>query len=412
MAPNPKSGTSAIAAFLCLLSAGLPAKTSAAWKLVWNEEFNYSGLPDPAVWSYEEGYIRNWESQYYMQRRMENTRVENGALTIELRKEPMGDMQFTSGSITTQNSHNWLYGRFEARMKLPVSRSMWPAFWLMPQSWAKGESTWPDCGEVDIMEGKGSSSAWTSGAIHFRNTDGNWQYRFNVFELGNGNFHDDWHVFAYEWTPTEHRWYLDDQIFQRYTKADLATNPYPFDQPSHIKFDLAIGGGFDGAPDETTVTPMRFQVDYVRVYSGSQPVPSLTPPPYKHFSEGAADAGNGSLAFWMQPATGSRFVNLIVRKNGTVTGYPMHEANGRFDATVAGFKAGEFVEWQYVYAGVDVWGTSGMQVETGYLWYATYGQAIAIKPAYRAPGGKPGLRRYKRFDLRGHLLRTLINAQP
>jgi len=400
-------------ALMHLVLTCLPSAGSAAWTQVWGDEFNYQGLPDPAVWTYEEGYIRNWESQYYMKEDPDNTRVENGALIIELHKQAMGGMEYTSGSISTQNSRNWQYGRFEARMKLPVSKSMWPAFWLMPQSWATGHSTWPASGEIDIMEGKGSNPSWTSGAIHFQNTDNNWQYRFNVFELMNGNFHDDWHVFAYEWTATEHRWYLDDQIFQRYTKADLATNPYPFDQPAHIKFDLALGGGFDGLPDSTTVTPMRFQVDYVRVYSGSQPTPSLTPPPYKHFSEGAADLGNGSMSFWMKPNTGSKFVNIMVRKNGAVIGYPMALTSGRFEATLTGFNPGDFVEWEYVYTGIDVWGAPDMQVETGYLWYAAYTGKTGINHPPANAKGNPGTDGGIIFDMRGRRIRKGRNVhQP
>lgn len=113
---------------------------AAEWKLVWSDEFNYQGLPDPSTWGYEEGFVRNHELQYYTRERKENVRVENGMLTIEGRKEHFKNptrtgpefSEYTSASLITLNKASWCFGRIEARAKLPQGKGVWPAFWTWP----------------------------------------------------------------------------------------------------------------------------------------------------------------------------------------------------------------------------------------------------------------------------------------
>ncbi len=120
------------------------------WKLVWSDEFNYSGLPDPEKWNYEVGYLRNQELQCYTANRLENARVEDNRLIIEARREEWQGFQYTSASLHTLGKHGWLYGRFEVRAKLPPARGTWPAIWTLGTN--IDTIDWPGCGEIDIME--------------------------------------------------------------------------------------------------------------------------------------------------------------------------------------------------------------------------------------------------------------------
>ena len=131
------------------------AATPAGYTLVWADEFNYQGLPDQTKWDYEEGFVRNHESQYYTRARLENARVEDGNLVIECRKESFtpanhAPVEYTVASLTTQNRASWQYGRIEVRAKLPQGKGVWPAIWTLGTNISK--VGWSACGEIDIME--------------------------------------------------------------------------------------------------------------------------------------------------------------------------------------------------------------------------------------------------------------------
>lgn len=127
------------------------------WKLVWDEEFDYTGLPDSTKWSYDTaGNAWGWgnhEAQYYTVAWPENARVEGGVLKITALKEAMGGKEYTSARLLTKGKGDWLYGRFEIRAKLPTGRGAWPAIWMLPTDWEYGG--WPASGEIDIMENVG-----------------------------------------------------------------------------------------------------------------------------------------------------------------------------------------------------------------------------------------------------------------
>lgn len=99
--------------------------------LVWSEEFDYNGLSDTNKWKYDTGYLRNHEMQYYTNKRVENTEVKDGHLTITARNDSMksGKNMYpvTSAGISTQGKADWTYGRFEVRAKIPSSLGTWPA---------------------------------------------------------------------------------------------------------------------------------------------------------------------------------------------------------------------------------------------------------------------------------------------
>ena len=135
-------------------------RAQGCYELVWSDEFNYTGLPDPAKWTHEVGgggYGNN-ELQYYTENRLENSRVEDGKLIIEARKEMHEANNYTSARlITYKNGHSFRYGRIEARMKLPYGQGIWPAFWMLGDGIFEG-TPWPACGELDITEMVGGGS--------------------------------------------------------------------------------------------------------------------------------------------------------------------------------------------------------------------------------------------------------------
>jgi len=136
--------------YICYLLVFLSVGCAQDWKLVWSDEFDRPGLPDPAKWGYEKGFVRNQEKQYYTEARKENARVEGGMLIIESRREEYRNAHYTSASLTTQGTASWTYGRMEMRAKLPTGRGIWPAFWMLGIN--ESQVGWPACGEIDIME--------------------------------------------------------------------------------------------------------------------------------------------------------------------------------------------------------------------------------------------------------------------
>jgi beta-glucanase (GH16 family) len=242
------------------------------WELVWADEFdapridtgNWTALvmPDPY----------NEELQYYTDRIDDtpgaNAFIDDGVLVIEAREERYEHRRYTSARLNTKGKKEFLYGRFEARMKLPDGVAMWPAFWLLGGN--IDTVPWPLCGEIDIMEGKGRVPTQTSGAVH-RGPDGPTR-KIDVMDytLPEGNLHDSWHVFAVEWEADQVRWYLDDVNFFTLDKPPGVTREYwPLDHGHsyYIILNLAVGGIFDEPylppPD---MAPQHLYVDYVRVY--------------------------------------------------------------------------------------------------------------------------------------------------
>ena len=134
-------------AVTCIFSCATEEK----WKLVWSDEFDYSGLPDSKKWTAETGGSGwgNNELQFYTSGREQNARVENGMLIIEARKENWDNMKYTSARLVTVGKGDWQYGKVEVKAKLPKGRGTWPAIWMLAST---SPRKWPDDGEIDIME--------------------------------------------------------------------------------------------------------------------------------------------------------------------------------------------------------------------------------------------------------------------
>jgi len=234
--------------------------------------------PDPGFWNVLDKEM-NWndELQHYTQERKNSYLDGQGNLVIEAHQEtyvrPDGtpsSKAYTSARLETYGLVEQQYGRFEARIWLPRGKGIWPAFWLLSNNYH--EVGWPDCGEVDILELAGSRAHKINGSMHGPGYSGSFALS-RSYELASGTFNDGFHVFAIEWAPDGMRWLVDEQPFHARTPAGLtqADIPWVFDRPMYMILNLAIGGIYDGDPDETTVFPARIVVDYVRVFALSTP---------------------------------------------------------------------------------------------------------------------------------------------
>jgi beta-glucanase (GH16 family) len=247
--------------FMLLLASGLFGQTR---RLVWSDEFDVPGLPDSAKWSYEEGFVRNKEAQFYTQARPENARVEGGCLVIESRKEPWGKADYTSASLHTLGKASWTYGRIEVRAQLPTGRGMWPAIWLLGVN--RSEVRWPACGEIDIMENVGFDPDRICANIHTKAYN-------HVKKTNKGSSlavpkpYEAFHVYAIEWTPERIDFFVDTTKYFTFQNEGTGKDAWPYDLPHYLILNTAIGGSWGGENGiDDSIFPQRFWIDYVRVY--------------------------------------------------------------------------------------------------------------------------------------------------
>jgi len=265
-----------IASGLSLLAGPAAAQDT----LIWSDEFDGTSI-DPNNWEHmigdgtAYGLPAGWgnnELQYYTSR-PENSYVADGNLHIIAREEQYAGCDYTSARLRTQNLRDFLYGRMEARIKLPTGQGMWPAFWMLPTDWVYGG--WAASGEIDIIEAVNIPTT-VYGTIHY---GGQWPY--NTSSGGSysdgTDFSDEFHVYALEWEPDVMHWYVDGIWYHTETSADWYSDGAPdndrapFDQRFHFLLNIAVGGNWPGPPDETTVFPQVMMIDWVRVYAfGSQ----------------------------------------------------------------------------------------------------------------------------------------------
>ena len=252
----------------------------AKWKLVWSDEFDRTGIPDPKRWTYEVGFIRNREAQYYTAGRTENARIEEGKLIIEARKERFPNArlsreqenrrraefsEYTSASLTTEGLAAWRHGRVEVRAKLPRGRGVWPAIWMLGTN--RNVVGWPACGEIDIMEYVGFEPDVIHANIHTRKYN-------HVKGTGKGDKlkvekpFEDFHVYAMEWYPEWIDFFVDEKKYFTYKKEQGAReDAWPFDKPFYLILNLAIGGAWGGQKGiDEGIFPQKFEIDYVRVH--------------------------------------------------------------------------------------------------------------------------------------------------
>lgn len=254
------------------------ASNPTVWSLAWSDEFDGpSGSPvDSAKWSFDIGGSGwgNNELQSYTNRTA-NADLEGGFLVIKALKEdftgPDGNPRhYTSARLLTRNKFTQAYGRFEARIKIPYGQGIWPAFWMLGDD--LDTAGWPNCGEIDIMENIGREPSIVHGTLHGPGYSGANGVTASYPLPPSQKFSDDYHTFAVEWEPNVVRFYVDGLLYKTRTPADLpAGKAWVFNHPFFIILNVAVGGGFPGNPDATTVFPQLMKVDYVRVYQRTTP---------------------------------------------------------------------------------------------------------------------------------------------
>ncbi len=254
----------------------IPPAPPPGYELVWSDEFDTDGAPDPAKWTFEHGFVRNHELQFYQP---DNARVKDGVLVIEARRESVPNPRhepgsddwkkkparstFTSASLLTRGLRQWTYGRFELRARIDVRPGLWPAWWTLGI-----DREWPQNGEIDIMEyytgGVLANFAW--------GTPERWKAKWDAVktplaDLGGPDWAKQFHVWRMDWTRDNIRIYLDDRLLNDIKVSD-ARNPdgfLPFRQPHYMILNLALGGQ-NGGSIEGTEFPATFEIDWVRVY--------------------------------------------------------------------------------------------------------------------------------------------------
>jgi beta-glucanase (GH16 family) len=260
----PASGTYSVTVTAKSASGKTVSKTiqvtvAVGLSLIFNDEFDTNGAPDPAKWGYDIGTGSNgWgnnELQYYTNR-SDNVIVQNGVLKITLKKENYSGSAYTSTRMLTANKFAFKYGIVEARAKLPAGGGTWPAIWTLGAN--INTAGWPACGEMDIMEHKGNDLNRIFGTLHYPGRSGG---SADGSSRIISNASTEFHIYKLEWTAASIKIYVDDVLF--HTVANSTS--LPFNHNFFIIMNVAMGGSFGGAVDPN-FNSASMEVDYIRVY--------------------------------------------------------------------------------------------------------------------------------------------------
>lgn len=239
-------------------------------RLAWSDEFNYTGLPDSTKWAYDVGGSGwgNQELQYYTKRRPENARVEGGNLIVEARKEALvpGNAYTSARLLSRGKGGSQTYGRFEIRARIPGGRGTWPAVWMLPDQNPYGNHSWPDNGEIDIMEHVGYDPNVVHASTHCKA----YYFRINNQKTGVTRVADAttaFHVYTVEWTPETITAEIDGQLYFATRNEGTGWEAWPWDKPFHLLLNVAVGGEWGGQKGiDEAAFPQQMLVDYVRFY--------------------------------------------------------------------------------------------------------------------------------------------------
>ena len=273
-------GTTLALALGTSLSCALGAPTSTGWVQVWSDEFEEAaGAPiDSTKWRADAadgcaaencGWGNN-EKEYYTALPENIALNGQGQLVIVARVAPAGltcyygPCRYTSAKVTTRGKLNVAPGRVEARIKLSAGQGLWPAFWMLGSGFPT--TPWPACGELDIMENRGSAPATTSSAVHGPGYSGNTPFA-HAHSLAPGTVADAFHTFAVEWDSLRVRFFVDDTVHYVVARGQIEQlGASVLDRSYFLILNLAVGGHFDGDPASDAIFPATMLVDYVRVY--------------------------------------------------------------------------------------------------------------------------------------------------
>ncbi len=237
--------------------------------LAWQDEFNGDAL-DKNSWSHELGNgcpnLCGWGNNEKVWYRKENSVVKNGIYTINVKKDKEHKEYWSSSRIITSNKVNFKMGRIDVRAKLPETRGLWPAIWLLGEN--RADIGWPQCGELDIMEEVGHMPFRVRGTVIFNDKDKQLKFIGEKKELLHSNFSDDFHVYSIEWDEKGIRYLVDDKEYfnKTYKELNIGKDNNPFLKPMYLILNCAVGGNLPKNPDYTSVFPQTFEIDYVRYF--------------------------------------------------------------------------------------------------------------------------------------------------
>lgn len=263
----------------------IPQTLEDGYVLAWNEEFNGTGAPDPSRWSFEQGFVRNNEWQWYQS---DNAFQSDGSLVITARREDKPNptynaagkhwgqkrkrIECTSACVITKDKYEFQYGRVLVRARIPASRGSWPAIWLLG---GKKDYGWPSCGEIDMMEfypKAGVRSLFANACWGNDNGGSVWDATavpFTRFTAKDSLWATQFHVWRMDWDKDFIRLYVDDELLNEIDLSKTVNGRHgkgenPFRKPMYLLLNLAMGSS-GGKVDEATL-PVRYEIDYVRVY--------------------------------------------------------------------------------------------------------------------------------------------------
>lgn len=330
------------------------------WKLIWQEEFDYQGLPDPEIWTFEtDGNDWDWgngEDQFYTDSRLENASVQNGMLTITaLREDHDSGKKYTSARINSRKTGGWKYGRFEVRARLPEGMGSWPAIWMMPVDSFYGG--WPDSGEIDILETWGFRPDQVHSTVHTEKRN----HKIGTamggqFKAPQNTLYRDFHIYSLEWYEDRLEFYFDDNHVYTYKKDKDDPAYWPFRQPFYLILNSAIGGDWsrEYGPIDDSIFPLTYDIDYVRVYEAEYEIPAvINTEVIGHGTVETTVSGNRSI-LQAVPDSGMEFAHWIGDIGGSLNPLPLF--NGRSKNVTAVFrKKGEMLTNGSFYTGLSRW---------------------------------------------------------
>lgn len=362
--------------------------------LVWSDEFNGTTV-DATKWNVNTGNgcpsLCGWgtgEVESYANS-TNNVSVAGGFLTLEARN---AGGTYTSGRLNSSGKFNFKYGRLEMRAKLPVGTGLWPAFWMLPDM---ASPSWPNTGEIDIMENRGDQPYSISSTLHYGNpSPGQYDGSTNTLTAAQGKFSDNFHTFAVDWKAGQIDFYVDGVIFKSETKTPqtlvgcCSGTPWPWDNnPFYIIMNLAVGGtgtAFTGSQATNFGLSAQFIIDYVRVYSSAQPQLIIA---------GKAEVFANSIATYTITSGAGQAYNWAVPAGATITGGQGttqitvnwgNSAGGDISVTVADGAGSLCPGSNFVYTrSVKVYKNSCNFV---FMDYETTGIANTMTPGYVAGG--------------------------
>ena len=236
----------------------------------WQDEFEYTGRPDPAKWGYDTGGHGwgNHELQTYT-RSEDNAFVRDGLLHVVAKRQSRKGNAYTSARLVSKGRGDFLYGRIEVRARIPAGLGTWPAIWMLPSGNAYGG--WPKSGEIDIMEHVGFDQDVVHVSVHTEAYNHVLRTQKTATQRVPGAS-SDFHVYRVDWTPGAILGFIDGEQMYEFRNEGAGPAAWPFDQPFHLLLNVAVGGDWGGMQGiDPAAFPATMEVDYVRVDPLLQP---------------------------------------------------------------------------------------------------------------------------------------------